>query len=65
MLTKDRKDFALETVAEQYELLWMLEAIFRTMKSALDTRSVYHQVDETIRVSVFRGFLAILLKREL
>ena len=35
------------------------------MKSGLDTRPVYHKVDDTIRGHVFCSFLAILLRREL
>jgi transposase len=65
VLTTDRKDFSPETVAKQYKLLWMVEDIFRTMKSGLDTRPIYHKVDDTIRGHVFCSFLAILLRREL
>jgi len=43
----------------------MVENIFRTMKSGLDTRPIYHKVDDAIRGHVFCSFLAILLRREL
>ena len=43
----------------------MVENIFRTMKSGLDTRPIYHRMDDTIRGHVFCSFLAILLRREL
>ncbi len=65
VLTTDREDLSSEEVAGQYKLLWMVENIFRTMKSGLDTRPIYHKVDETIRGHVFCSFLAILLRREL
>jgi len=65
VLTTDRKNLSGEEVAGQYKLLWMVENIFRTMKSGLDTRPIYHKVDETIRGHVFCSFLAILLRREL
>lgn len=52
-------------IALAYKELWMVEDMFRTMKSILDTRPIYHKCDETIRGHVFCSFLALLLKREL
>jgi len=52
-------------LALQYKQLWMVENVFRTMKSGLDTRPVFHRLDRTIRGHVFCSFLAILLRREL
>ena len=43
----------------------MVEDMFRTMKSILETRPIYHKRDETIRGHVFCSFLALLLRREL
>lgn len=37
----------------------------RTMKSILETRPIYHKLDETIRGHVFCSFLALLLKHGL
>lgn len=54
-----------EIIALAYKELWMVEDMFRTMKSILDTRPIYHKCDETIRGHVFCSFLALLLKREL
>ncbi len=65
VLTTDREDLSAENIAVQYKRLWMVEHIFRTMKSGVDTRPVYHKVDDTIRGHVFCSFLAILLRREL
>ena len=53
------------TVALQYKRLWMVEAMFRTTKSILETRPIYHKCDETIRGHVFCTFLALRLKAEL
>jgi transposase len=52
-------------VALQYKQLWMVEQIFRSMKSILSTRPIYHKCDETIRGHVFCSFLALLLIKEL
>jgi transposase len=52
-------------LALKYKELWMVEAVFRTMKSLLDTRPVYHKYDATIRGHVFCSFLALLLRKEL
>lgn len=52
-------------LALQYKQLWMVENVFRTMKSGLDTRPVFHRLDRTIRGHVFCSFLAIVLRREL
>ncbi len=52
-------------VALQYKQLWMVEQIFRTMKTILNTRPIYHKCDETIRGHVFCSFLTLLLIKEL
>lgn len=52
-------------VALKYKQLWMVEEIFRSMKSTLETRPIYHKCDETIRGHVFCSFLALLLRKEL
>jgi len=52
-------------VALQYKELWRVEHVFRDMKSILDTRPVYHQLDETIKGHVFCSFLALALRKEL
>src|SRR5271157_5853800 len=52
-------------IAWAYKELWMVEDMFRTMKSVLETRPIYHKRDETIRGHVFCSFLALLLRREL
>jgi transposase len=52
-------------VALAYKQLWTVEAVFRTMKSVLDTRPIYHRRDDTIRGHVFCSFLALLIRYEL
>ena len=64
VLTTNTKLKAKE-VALKYKELWMVEQTFRDMKSAIDTRPIYHKRDETIRGHVFCSFLALVLKKEL
>ena len=52
-------------VALKYKQLWMVEEIFRTMKSILETRPIYHHNDESIVGHVFCSFLAIVVRNEL
>jgi hypothetical protein len=58
-------DLPAREVALKYKQLWMVEDVFRSMKSLLDTRPIYHKCDETIRGHVFCSFLALLLRNEL
>lgn len=52
-------------VALQFKRLWMVEHWFRSCKSLLATRPIYHKCDETIRGHVFCSFLALVLRHEL
>src|SRR5262245_15716725 len=52
-------------VALQYKKLWMVEQWFRSCKSLLDTRPIFHHRDATIRGHVFCSFLALVLRQEL
>jgi hypothetical protein len=52
-------------VALQYKRLWMVEQWFRSCKTLLQTRPIYHRCDETIRGHVFCSFLALVLRQEL
>jgi transposase len=52
-------------VALQYKQLWTVEDIFRTMKSIMETRPIFHKCDETIAGHVFCSFLALLLRKKL
>ena len=57
-------DLPAREVALKYKQLWMVEDVFRSMKSLLDTRPIYHKRDETIRGHVFCSFLALLLCKD-
>ncbi len=48
-----------------YKQRWTVERTFRTTKSLLGTRPIYHKLDETIRGHVACSFLALVLKKEL
>ena len=48
-----------------YKQLWTVERTFRKTKSLLETRPIYHKLDETIRGHVACSFLALVLKKEL
>ncbi len=52
-------------VALKYKQLWTVEHMFRSTKSLLETRPIWHKRDETIRGHVFCSFLALLLRKEL
>jgi hypothetical protein len=52
-------------VALKYKQLWMVEHLFRSAKSLLETRPVFHKYDRTIRGHVFCSFLALVLRRAL
>ena len=52
-------------VTLRYKQLWMVEQVFRTAKSLLDTRPIFHKTDATICGLVFCSFLALVLRDEL
>ena len=58
-------DMDAAEVALQYKRLWMVEQWFRSSKSLIDTRPIYHHLDATIRGHVFCSFLALVLRQEL
>jgi hypothetical protein len=58
-------EMSTDEVALRYKQLWMVEELFRSLKSLLATRPIYHKRDKTIRGHVFCSFLALLLRREL
>ena len=58
-------EFSAAEVALKYKQLWMVEHVFRSTKSLLETRPIWHKRDETIRGHVFCSFLALLLRKEL
>jgi len=52
-------------VALQFKRLWLVEQWFRSCKSLLETRPIFHHCDDMIRGHVFCSFLALLLRHEL
>ena len=65
VLQTDLNEMSAEDVALKYKQLWMVEDMFRTAKTLLETRPIYHHHDETIRGHVFCSFLALVLRKEL
>jgi transposase len=65
VLQTDLENMTAEEAALQYKQLWMVEEMFRTVKTLLETRPIFHKCDETIRGHVFCSFLALLLRKEL
>lgn len=46
---KTNTDLRADQVALKYKELWQVEHVFRDLKSTLETRSIFHERDETIR----------------
>jgi transposase len=65
VLQTDLDEMPAEDVALKYKQLWMVEDMFRTAKTLLETRPIFHHHDETIRGHVFCSFLALVLRKEL
>jgi transposase len=65
VLRTSLEDLDAAEVALKYKQLLMVENLFRSAKSLLATRPVYHKCDETIRGHVFCSFLALVLKKAL
>ena len=64
-MLRTNTDLDSAEVALQYKQLWMVEHWFRSCKTLLQTRPIYHRRDETIRGHVFCSFLALVLRQEL
>ena len=62
---KTNTTLTAEQAALKYKELWQVEQVFRDMKSVLDTRPIFHHLDETIRGHVFCSFLALVIRKEL
>jgi len=54
-----------QQVALRYKDLWMVETFFRSLKSIMENRPIFHKCDETIRGHVLCSFLALVLFQEL
>ena len=58
-------DLSAAEVALQYKRLLQVERFFRSAKSLLETRPIFHKTDATITGHLFISFLALLLMHEL
>jgi len=58
-------DMGTEEATLAYRELWKIERAFRTLKSSLEVRPVYHWTDRRIEAHVFACFLALVMAREL
>jgi len=58
-------DLPAADAALKYKQLWMVEHLFCSAKSILETRPIWHKCDATIRGHVFCSFLALVLRKEL
>ena len=65
VLRTNNTELTAVEIALRYKQLWMVEQIFRTAKSLLDTRPIFHKTDATICGHVFCSFLALVLRDEL
>jgi hypothetical protein len=63
LLATSDPDLSAEDVAWGYKNLLEAERAFRTMKSTLSLRPVYHRLDDRIRAHVLLCWLALLLIR--
>jgi hypothetical protein len=52
-------------VALKYKQLWMVNVLFRSVKSLIQSQPIFHNCDETIRGHVFCSFLALVLRQAL
>jgi hypothetical protein len=52
-------------VVHVYKMSWTVEQSFRTGKSIVETRPIYHQSDQATRGHVFCSSMALTLKAEL
>ena len=65
VLRTNNTELTAVEIALHYKQLWMVEQTFRTAKSLLDTRPIFHKTDATICGHVFCSFLALVLRDEL
>lgn len=63
LLSTSDDSLSTEDVALGYKQLLEVERAFRTLKTTLDLRPLYHRKDERIKAHVFICFLALLLVR--
>lgn len=60
-----KMDFSAEKVLEAYHTLWRIEDLFRTFKTQLETRPVWHWTEKRIQGHFCLCFLALVFERTL
>jgi len=58
-------DLPAAEVAKAYKSLWRVERAFRTLKSTLDVRPIFHQRDDSVIGHIVGCFLALRLEADL
>jgi hypothetical protein len=58
-------DLPAAEVARAYKSLWRVERAFRTLKSTLDVRPIFHQRDDSVLGHIIGCFLALRLEVDL
>jgi hypothetical protein len=58
-------DLPAAEVAQAYKSLWRVERAFRTLKSTLDVRPIFHQRDDSVIGHIVGCFLALRLEVDL
>ena len=56
-------DLSVEEIVRGYKDLWRIERSFRTIKSFLEIRPVYHRRDDRIEAHIFVCVLSLLISR--
>ena len=56
-------DLSVEEIVKGYKDLWKIERSFRTIKSFIEIRPVYHRKEERIEAHVFVAVLSFLMAR--
>lgn len=62
---KTNSDLSASEAAQAYKGLWRVEQAFRTLKTPLELRPIYHWTEQRIRGHVMVCFLAFLLRQQL
>ena len=63
LLSSTDSSLTVEDIALGYRQLWQVERAFRTLKTTLELRPLYHRREERVRAHVLLSWLALLLVR--
>lgn len=62
-ISTNTKDISIEMLLEQYRYLFQIEHSFRTFKSFLETRPMFHWTDQRIKGHLVMCYIALVLLR--